>query len=156
MNAFESIDNLEVEINRSDDPPVQKNSDHSKTPLRGCEGVNIEDLINRKRIRKSHSAYYSPTVFFVQQKDVFFFLRLSIDCRELKRKTHPERHPILRIQRILNDRWGNKWFTVLDQGKAYHQVFGAEMSRPLTPLPRGGCISGTGSHLVYKRPCSLS
>lgn len=76
MNAFGSNDNLEVEINRSDDPPVQKNCDHSKTPLRGCEGVYVEDLINRKRIRKSHSAYSSPTVFFVQQKDVFFFFTI--------------------------------------------------------------------------------
>lgn len=74
--------------------------------------------------------------FFVQKKDVFF-LRLSIDYRELKRKTRPERQPILRIQRILNDRWGDKWFTVLDPGKAYHyhQGFVAEISLPLAPLP---------------------
>lgn len=39
---------------------------------------------------------------------------------------------IPRIQGISNGLDGNKWFTVLDQGKAYHQGFMAEESRPLT------------------------
>ena len=59
-------------------------------------------------------------------------LRLCIDHRELNKKAYPERQPIPRIQDILNGLGGNKWFTVLDQGKAYHQGFMAEGSRPLT------------------------
>ena len=59
-------------------------------------------------------------------------LRLCIDYRELNKRTYPERQPIPRIQDILNGLGGNKWFTVLDQGKAYHQGFMAEESRPLT------------------------
>ena len=39
---------------------------------------------------------------------------------------------IPRIQDILNGLGGNKWFTVLDQGKAYNQGFMAEESHPLT------------------------
>ena len=89
----------------------------------------IEDLINRNWISKSHSAYSSPMVC-VRKKDGS--LRLCIDYRELNRKTYPERQPIPRIQDILNGLGGNKWFTVLDQGKAYHQGFVADKSRPLT------------------------
>ena len=56
-----SIDNLEVEINLIDDPPVQKNCDHSKIPLRRSEGVSIENL-KGKRI-PSASQYYGYSVF---------------------------------------------------------------------------------------------
>ena len=40
MNEVGSMDNLEVEISPID-APVQKNCDHSKTPLRRSEGVYI-------------------------------------------------------------------------------------------------------------------
>ena len=58
--------------------------------------------------------------------------RLCIDYRELNKKTYPERQPISRIQDILIGLGSKKRFTVLDQGKAYHQEFMAEESRPLT------------------------
>ncbi|KAJ8350080.1 hypothetical protein SKAU_G00252100 [Synaphobranchus kaupii] len=52
--------------------------------------------------------------------------------RELNRKTVPDRQPIPRIQDIMDGLGGNSWFSLLDQGKAYHQGFMAEESRPLT------------------------
>lgn len=36
------------------------------------------------------------------------------------------------MQDILDGLGGNSWFSVLDQGKAYHQGFMDEASRPLT------------------------
>ena len=66
----------------------------------------------------------------VRKKD--WSLRLCIDYREWNKKTYPERQPIPRIQDILNGLGGNKWFTVLDQGKAYHQGFMVKENRPLT------------------------
>lgn len=59
-------------------------------------------------------------------------LRLCIDYSELNRKTHPDRQPIPRVQDILDGLGGKSWFSVLDQGKAYHQGFMEEASRPLT------------------------
>ena len=50
-------------------------------------------------------------------------LRLSIDYRGLNRKTVRDRHPILRIQETLDNIGGSSWFSVFDQGKAYHQGF---------------------------------
>lgn len=55
-----------------------------------------------------------------------------MDYRELNRKSVPDRHPIPRIQDMLDSLSGSSWFSVLDQGKAYHQGFLDEESQPLT------------------------
>ena len=59
-------------------------------------------------------------------------MRLCIDYRELNKKTVPDRHPIPHIQEALDSLGGKSWFTVLDQGKAYHQGFMGKYSQPLT------------------------
>ena len=123
------VENLELEIQLKDNDPVRKNYISIPKPLYREVEEYLEDLINRNWICKSRSAYSSPMVC-VQKKDGS--VRLCIDYRELNKKTFPERQPIPWIQDILNGLGGNKWFTVLDQGKAYHQGFMAEGSRPLT------------------------
>jgi hypothetical protein len=57
---------------------------------------------------------------------------LCIDYCELNRKSGVDRHPISRIQETLDNLGGNSWFSVLDQGKAYHQGFLQPESQPLT------------------------
>ncbi len=47
----------------------------------------------------------------------------------INEKTHPDRHPNPRIQEILENLGGNSWFTVLGQGKPYHQGFMSVESR---------------------------
>lgn len=66
----------------------------------------------------------------IQKKDGT--LRLCIDYRQLNRKTVPDSHPLPRIQDLMNTLGGYRWFSLLDQGKAYHQGFMAEGSRHLT------------------------
>ena len=133
-NDVGCIDNLELEINLSDDQPVQKNYVSIPKPLYGDVKEYLEDLINRNWISKYH-VVYSSLMVCVRKKDGS--LRLCIDYRELNRKTYPKRQPIPRIQDILNGLGeggggDNKCFTVFDQGKAYHQGLIAEKSRPLT------------------------
>ena len=59
-------------------------------------------------------------------------MRLCIDYRELNDKKTADRHPIPRIQDTLDSLSGQKWFSTIDQGKAYHQGFMDPESRPLT------------------------
>ena len=77
----------------------------------------IEDWLNRNFIKKSSSVSSSP-VGCVRKKDQS--LRLCVDFIALNKKTRPDHHPIPRIQEMLDNLRGNSWFSVLDQGKAYH------------------------------------
>ncbi|KAL7883020.1 hypothetical protein SRHO_G00006800 [Serrasalmus rhombeus] len=97
-------------------------------------------------VKKSNSPYVSPVVC-VRKKDGT--LRLCIDYQELNKKTIPDRQPIPRVQDIMDGLGGNSWFSLLDQGKAYHQGFMTKGSQPMTdfvtpwgPLNGSGFLSG--------------
>ena len=78
---------------------------------------------------KGGSPYAAP-VICVRKKDGS--LRLCVDYRLLNNKTVPDRHPLPRIQDLTDSLGGYAWFSILDQGKAYHQGFVAEGSCHLT------------------------
>lgn len=56
----------------------------------------------------------------------------ACDYRALNKKTIPDRPPIPRVQDIMDGLGGNSWFSLLDQGKAYHWGFITEQRRSLT------------------------
>ena len=118
-----------MDIKMTSAQPVQKNYLSIPRPLYPEVKGYIEDLLNRGFIRKSTSPF-SSSVVCVRKKDGG--MRLCIDYRELNKKTVPDRHPIPRIQEALDSLGGKSWFTVLDQGKAYHQGFMGKYSQPLT------------------------
>ncbi|KAL6483733.1 hypothetical protein MHYP_G00086050 [Metynnis hypsauchen] len=89
----------------------------------------IQDLLAKGWIVKSKSPYSAPIVC-VRKKDGT--LRLCVEYRLLNQKTIPDRHPLPRIGDIINTLGGYSWFSILDQGKAYHQGFIAEGSRHYT------------------------
>ena len=123
------IPDLQMHIRLKDSQPVQKTYMSVPPPLYREVKSYLQDLIKRGWITKSESPYSSPVVC-VQKKDGS--LRLCIDYRELNGKTITDRQPIPRIQDVLDSLGGNSWFSTLDQGKAYHQGFVAEESRPAT------------------------
>lgn len=120
---------LELEINLKDDEPVKKTYNSIPKPLYGEVKTYLQDMISRGWISKSKSSYSSPVVC-VRTKDGS--LRLCVDYRQLNSKTQDDRQPIPRVQDILNNLSGNTFFSVLDQGKAYHQGFVAEEHRHTT------------------------
>lgn len=123
------IPSLKMHMTLHDTSPVQKTYMSVPRPLHKEVKEYLQDLLNRGWITPSRSPYSSPVVC-VRKKDGS--LRLCCDYRELNRKSVPDRHPIPRIQDMLDTLGGSSWFSVLDQGKAYHQGFLDDESCPLT------------------------
>ncbi|KAJ8004171.1 hypothetical protein DPEC_G00156010 [Dallia pectoralis] len=123
------IPSLKMHITLQDTHPVQKTYMSVPKPLHNEVKEYLQDLLRRGWITHSRFPYSSPVVC-VRKKDGS--LRLCVDFRELIRKSVPDRHPIPRIQDMLDALGGSSWFSVLDQGKAYHQGCLDEESRPLT------------------------
>ena len=107
-------------ITLHDQAPVQKTYNAVPKPLYPEVKGYIEDLLNKGWITHSQSNYSSPVVC-VRKKDSS--LRLCVDYRQLNMRTVPDRHPLPRVQDTLEKLGGNTWFSLLDQGKAYHQGF---------------------------------
>ena len=128
-NDIGTAPDLQMDINLTSSEPVQKNYLSIPRPLYPEVKAYIEDLLNRGFIRKSKSPF-SSSVVCVRKKDGGMWL--CIDYRELNKKSVSDRHPIPRIQEALDSLGGKSWFSVLDQGKAYHQGFIGEDSQPHT------------------------
>ena len=120
---------LQLDITLTDPQPIQKSYASIPRPLYGEVKQYIEDMLNRNFIKPSKSPYSSPCVC-VRKKDGT--LRLCVDYRALNQKTVRNMHPLPRVQEALDSLGGNRWFSTLDQGKAYHQGFVERESQPAT------------------------
>ena len=123
------IKNLKIDIKLTDEIPVAKAYNAVPRALYDEVKINVQDLLSKGFIRKSTLPYASPVVC-VRKRDGS--LRLCVDYRGLNKKTIPDRQPIPRIQEILDGLGGKMWFSVLDQGKAYHQGEISEDSKKYT------------------------
>ena len=128
-NDIGHIPDFQLKIELVDNIPV--NEAYRKIPKQLYDEVknHVNNLLANGWIRRSHSPYSSPMVC-VRKKDGG--LRLCIDFRRLNRKTIPDSQPIPRIQDILDDLGGNRWFSTLDMSQAYHQGEVHEDSRKFT------------------------
>lgn len=123
------IKKLKLSISLKDMDPVVRTFLSVPKPQYKKMKDYLHNLIAQGWVKKSNLPYASPVVC-VRKMDGS--LRLCIDYRELNKKTHPDRQPIPRVQDILDSLGGHSWFSLLDQGKAYHQGFVDKDSRPLT------------------------
>lgn len=123
------IPDLQLRICLNNETPVQKSYNAVPKPLYRKVKEYVQKLLDHGWIRKSTSPYSSPVVC-VRKKDKS--LRLCVDFHGLNSKTIPDRHPLPRIQDLIDNLGGYSWFSILDQGNAYHQGFVEENSRHLT------------------------
>jgi len=123
------VPSLELDIKLKDDIPVRQPYRTLPPPLYQEVKDYVTDLLNRNWIQKSKSSYSSPMVC-VRKKDNS--LRLCIDYRAVNLKSHVPQVPMPRIDHEIQTLIGNKYFSVIDQSKAYHQGFVKESCRPFT------------------------
>ncbi|KAG7556957.1 Reverse transcriptase domain [Arabidopsis suecica] len=84
----------------------------------------LEELLDKGFIRPSSSPW-GALVLFVKKKDDSF--RLCIDYRGLNRVTVKNKYPLPRIDELLDQLRGAKWFSKIDLASGYHQI-------PIDPL----------------------
>ena len=118
-----------MDIKLSDNTPVQLNYHSVPSPFYTELKTHIEELFNKRWIVNSTSIY-SSRVVSVKKKDGS--LRLCCDYCKFNNKTVPHPHLLPKIQTILENLVGNNYFSILDQGKAYHQLYQNPNSRHLT------------------------
>lgn len=63
------------------------------------------------------------------------------------RKPNPDRHPLPCIQNLIDTLGDHSWFSILDQGKAYHLWFNTKVSRHLA-----GFVTPWGSYKWVRIP----
>ena len=78
----------------------------------------LHDLVTNQQIKKSYFSQAGPTVF-VRKMDRT--MRFCIDYRQLNKENLPDKMPLPRIQDILDNLGGQKYFKKLDMSKAYHR-----------------------------------
>ncbi len=128
-NDIGCLPSLQMSITLIDEIPVHRAYSAVPKPLFKEVKEYVQELLMKGWIVTSKSSYAAPFVC-VRKKDGS--LRLCIVYRLLNKKTVPDRHPLPRIQDLTDTLGGYTWFSILDQGKAYHQGFIAEGSRHLT------------------------
>ena len=139
---------LVMNLKTTDEVPVQRNYNSIPRPLIAEVKNHVEDLLNRKWIARSQSSWSSPVVI-VRKKNGE--IRLCCDFRQLNKKTVQDKHPLPRVQETLDSLGGSKWFTVLDQSRAYYQGFIAKEDRHKTAF-----VSPWGLYEWVRIPFGLS
>jgi transposase InsO family protein len=110
-------DAMRIETDPMADPPFKPVIRLSIAELDELK-KQLDDLLAKKLIKPSTSPYGAP-VLFVKKSDGS--LRMCVDYRGLNRITRKNRHPLPRIDELIDRFRGAKYFTKLDLISGYHQ-----------------------------------
>lgn len=115
-------DAMKIETDPTADPPFRPVIRLSIAELDELR-KQLDDLLSKGFIKPSTSPYGAP-VLFVRKKDGT--LRMCVDYRGLNKITRKNRHPLPRIDELLDRFRGAGYFSKLDLLSGYHQqcIFG--------------------------------
>jgi hypothetical protein len=108
---------MKIETDPTADPPFRPVIRLSIAELDELR-KQLDDLLGKGFIKPSTSPYGAP-VLFVKKKDGS--LRMCVDYRGLNRITKKNRHPLPRIDELIDRFRGARFFTKLDLLSGYHQ-----------------------------------
>jgi hypothetical protein len=145
---IEFAPDLKMNISMYDSSPVRQTYRSIPNALYSKVKDYIQDLLSKGFIRKSQPAFASPLVC-VRKKDGS--LRLCVDYRKVNQKSVADSRPLPKIQDARDSLGGSKWFSLLDQGKVYHQGVMSENSKKFTAF-----ITPWGLHEWERIPFGLS
>lgn len=95
--------------------------------------AQVTKLLENELIEYSQSPYNSPLILVPKKStDGTKKWRLCVDFRMLNRKLIPDKHPLPRMDDILDGLGRAKYFSVIDLHSGFHQIPLNEDSRPLT------------------------
>lgn len=125
---IERIKQHEIELEPGQPPPHKGLYRMATEELKELKR-QLNELLEKGWIRPSVSPYGAP-VLFVRKKSGE--LRLCVDYRMLNRITIKNRYPLPRIDTMLDQLHGAKYFTKLDLASGYHQIRIKEEDIPKT------------------------
>lgn len=95
--------------------------------------AQVQKLFENELIEYSQSPYNSPLLLVPKKStDGTKKWRLCVDFRMLNRKLIPDKHPLPRMDDILDSLGRAKYFSVIDLQSGFHQIPLNKKSRPLT------------------------
>lgn len=105
-----------------------------RLPMTQKDEINkqVNKLLDNKLIEASHSCYNSPILLVPKKSANGKKWRMVIDYRKLNSKLIPDKHPLPRIDDILDSLGNTKYFTILDLFSGFHQIELEKESRELT------------------------
>lgn len=136
-----ALDDDKLTVNNFYTQKIRMTDDHPtfiknyRIPMTQKEEVNrqVQKLIANNLIEPSHSAYNSPILLVPKKsKDGDKKWRMVIDYKQLNKKLIPDKHPLPRIDDILDSLGKAKFFTILDLYSGFHQIKLDENSRECT------------------------
>jgi hypothetical protein len=114
IRGIEHQINFVPEVAIPNQPAYRSNPEETKELQR-----QVEDLMNKGYVRESMSSCAVP-VLLVPKKDETW--RMCIDCRVVNNITVKYRHPIPRLDYMLDELHGSCIFSKIDFKSGYHQI----------------------------------
>uniref|UniRef100_A0A7I5E602 RNA-directed DNA polymerase n=1 Tax=Haemonchus contortus TaxID=6289 RepID=A0A7I5E602_HAECO len=110
---------VEMDVDTGDHPPIKLKARPVPLAMRAKLKEMLNDLVSRKIIEKSASAWAFPIVL-VEKKDGS--LRLCVDYRELNKCIRQDAYPMPTIDAMLQSMAGKRYFSTLDLYSGYWQI----------------------------------